>query len=85
MKVHNHKFVEYSVLLLGVVAFVLLFWYFRTDSNMKIIITGVSAIFYSLWGILHHSLEGRISMEIVLEYVLIGFFVFLLVLTALSV
>jgi len=85
MSTKSHKLIEYTVLLLGVVVFAFLFWTYRAHNTERIIIIGATAIFYSLWGIFHHLLEKRLTLEIALEYILISFFTFLLVLIALSV
>lgn len=85
MKITSPKLLEYSVLLIGVLVFAFLFFYVGNDATLRIVITALAAVFYSLWGIVHHMLEGRFNLEIALEYILISFFVFLLVLTALSI
>ncbi len=85
MRFKSYKLVEYTVILLGITTFVALFFYVGNDKQLRIIITALAAVFYVLWGIIHHILEGRFDFQIALEYILIGFFVFLLVLTALSI
>lgn len=81
----NFKIIEYSVLLLGIIAFAILFVIFRFDRAKLIMLFAGAAIFYPIWGALHHLYEKRLSVEIALEYVLMAFFIFLLALTALSV
>jgi len=49
---------------------------------MQIVVVTVFSLFYPLWGIVHHALEGRLKRTVILEYVLISLFVFLLLLTA---
>jgi len=85
MSQKSHKLIEYSILLTGVVVFAALFWVYRAHFNERLVITASAAIFYSLWGVLHHLWEKRLTLEIALEYILISFFTFLLVLIALSV
>jgi hypothetical protein len=85
MKIKTHKFIEYTILFLGVVLFAFFFWRLGKNTFPRILITALAAIFYSLWGIIHHLLEHRLTVEIALEYILISFFVFLLVLTALNI
>lgn len=85
MNQKSYKLIEYTVLLLGVVVFAVFFWTYKAHNTERMVITGAAAIFYSLWGILHHLLEKRLTLEIALEYILISFFTFLLVLIALSV
>ncbi len=81
----NYKILEYSVLFFGLIAFVSLFVYYRFDKSAEIKIMAMAAGFYALWGMLHHLLEDRLTLDIAIEYLLIGFFVFLLVFTSLSV
>lgn len=85
MSQKSHKLIEYTMLLFGVVVFAYLFWTYRHSSVEKLIITAGAAIFYTLWGMIHHFLERRLTLGIALEYILIAFFTFLLVLIDLSV
>lgn len=85
MNQKSYKLIEYTVLLLGVVVFAVFFWTHRAHNIERIVITGAAAVFYSVWGMLHHFFEKRLTLEIALEYILISFFTFLLVLIALSV
>ena len=85
MKTKGHKIIEYTVLLLGVVVFSVLFYFFRYDRSMELILIAIAALFYAVWGLVHHAYEKRLNLEIALEYILISFFIFLLVLSALSV
>lgn len=85
MNFKGYKIIEFTVLLLGATLFFVLFWVFRHDRITMIKLAGVAAVFYSMWGIFHHLVEDRLSLDIVLEYILISIFVFMLVFTALSV
>lgn len=85
MSKKSYKLIEYTMLLFGVVVFAILFWNNRHYHGQQLIVTAAAAVFYVLWGIVHHWMEKRLNLEIVLEYFLIGFFTFLLVLIALSV
>lgn len=85
LKESNVKLIEYSVLVFGIFLFFLVLMVFHTNTNLIIIMCGLAAVGYSVWGVVHHALEYRLTMEVALEYILISFFVFLLVLTALTV
>lgn len=85
MNFRGYKIIEYTILILGIVVFGVLFFQFRFDRSAELILMAMAAIFYAFWGMVHHMIEERLTVEIALEYILIGFFVFLLVLTALSV
>jgi len=85
LKNKNYKLIEYSVLLTGVVSFGILFWLFSSNNSARLLLTALAVLFYVLWGVIHHFLERRLTLEIAIEYVLIGFLTFLLVLVSLSV
>jgi len=85
LKNKNYKLIEYSVLLTGVVSFGILFWLFSGNNSARLLLTALAVLFYVLWGVIHHFLERRLTLEIAIEYVLIGFLTFLLVLVSLSV
>ena len=85
LKNKNYKLIEYSVLLTGVVSFGTLFWLFSGNNSARLLLTALAVLFYVLWGVIHHFLERRLTLEIAIEYVLIGFLTFLLVLVSLSV
>ena len=85
MSKNSYKLIEYSILLTGVIIFAFCFWFYRSSNNARLIVTGLASFFYITWGIVHHALEKRLTPEIALEYILIGFLTFLLVLIALSV
>ncbi|HLB51704.1 hypothetical protein A3F07_00730 [candidate division WWE3 bacterium RIFCSPHIGHO2_12_FULL_38_15] len=76
---------HYLILVLGIVIFMLFIAYFKYYNNVQILLSAGLSAFYCLWGIIHHAVEGRLSRLIFLEYILIGFLVFLLLFTALSI
>ncbi|MFZ2664278.1 MAG: hypothetical protein WAX66_02865 [Patescibacteria group bacterium] len=77
--------IEYIVLFVGMVVFIIFLTTYRFDKDALLIISGVGSIFYILWGILHHILRKRLTRMIVYEYVLFGILVFLLLFTVLSI
>ncbi|MFC1756092.1 hypothetical protein ACFLZK_01750 [Patescibacteria group bacterium] len=85
LKEKDYKVIEYTILLAGVAAFGFMFWLFRYNNSARLLLTSLSVLFYVLWGVVHHFIEKRLTLEIAVEYVLIGFLTFLLVLVSLSV
>ncbi len=81
----DYKLIEYAILFVGVVAYAYLFWVFRHNNSARLLLTAEAVLFYILWGVIHHFLEKRLTVEIAFEYILIGFLTFLLVLVSLSV
>jgi hypothetical protein len=79
----RHK-IEYIVLGLLLCLYLGLFIYFRFDKGVLLLLSGLISITYSLWGIIHHVLESRLTNLIALEYILYGFFVFSLLFVVLS-
>jgi hypothetical protein len=77
---HLIGFLLYAVFL---IAFLMMFWIFRADRIALIWVSGIGCLAYVLWGIFHHSGEGRLNKEIALEYVFLGTLIFLLLLTSL--
>ena len=81
----KYKIIEYTVLLVGIAVYAFLFLYLYRDSNsMRLLITALAVLFYIMWGVVHHYLEKRLTIEIAFEYILIGVLTFLLVLVSLS-
>lgn len=76
MKEDNPHIVEYLILFSGLLLCFVFFILFRFNTTVQIIISFVGSVFYVLWGIIHHAIEERLSKFVVLEYALIGLFVF---------
>ncbi len=85
MNYKGYKIIEHTVLVLGIIVIGILFYQFRFDKSALIVLMAIAAIFYSFWGMVHHLIEERLTVDVALEYILIGLFVFILVLTAISV
>ena len=51
---------------------------------MEVAAAAAASVFYAVWGIWHHSVERRLRQTIVVEYVLVGFMVFLITFLALN-
>ena len=85
LKDNKYKIIEYTVLFVGILVYAFLFLFFFKDSNSaRLLITALAVLFYVTWGVIHHFLEKRLTLEIAFEYILIGFLTFLLVLVSLS-
>ena len=76
--------VEYSVLLIVALIICLLFYYFRFNHGVLIFLSGVLSFAYILWGLVHHSIEGRLTRFIAAEYIVFGVLIFLLLYTVLN-
>jgi len=82
-KIQNH--LGYYISLIAMLALSLLLAILASgNKDLQITIFILTAIFYVIWGILHHLLNHDLTSKIVIEYVLIGalgistiFFVFM--------
>jgi len=77
MSSNKKHIIEYSILALIIVVFVILFWIYRYDKCALLVVSASGSIFYSLWGLIHHAVNDRLTRLIAIEYLLFGFFVFL--------
>jgi hypothetical protein len=73
----NH-IIDYFLLFFGLGVFLFLLYVFKYNTTLSLFISLGGSLFYMLWGIVHHALEKRLHREIVLEYILIGVFMFAL-------
>ena len=72
-----HYIILLTVLSLGVLSFVSA----EGDKTMQLVVIGITAATYVIWGILHHLIMKDLHMKVVVEYLLIGLIAFILVLT----
>ncbi len=79
----NH-ILHYMVLIIALVTTFGLMFVYKGQTNAQLYISGFGCTFYALWGILHHRIEGRLNTLIALEYVLISFIAFAMLLLVLS-
>lgn len=77
--------IEYLIFIAFGLALIVAFILMRDNRGALIVISGLGSLLYILWGIIHRIRENRLNKEIILEYVLLGSFVFLLLFTALSI
>mgnify|MGYP007049884004 FL=1 len=76
--------VEYFILLVAIATFMVLIYKFRFNKGMLIFLSGVGSASYIVWGVIHHLIRGKLTKNIVYEYVLFGLLVFLLFFSVLS-
>lgn len=84
MKSTEKHLIEYMVLLVVFSLFAFLFSYYRFNAVVLEILAGAASIFYILWGIIHHAVEGRLTRLIALEYFLFGSLAFVLLFTVIN-
>lgn len=80
----KENIIEYLILFVAVVVFLVLFFLFRFDKTSLFMVSLLGSIFYVAWGIIHHMLRGRLTRLIAVEYVLFGLLVFSLLFTVLN-
>lgn len=81
MHLKDNHLVHYFVLLVGFGVFLALFLLFRYDVLIRNLLIVSVCGFYSLWGIIHHKLEGRLSKLVLIEYIALSLFACVLMLT----
>lgn len=62
----------YYISLIIILLFGVLLTLLVTDRQLQMEIVVLTALFYIVWGILHHFINHDLSMKIVIEYILIG-------------
>lgn len=76
--------IEYSILSTASILFLFLFFYLRFEKNLLVILTATASFFYTIWGIVHHAFESRLTKAIAAEYVVFGLLFFVLIFTVLT-
>lgn len=69
---------HYLVLLFILLFGALTFFYLGRNPQAQIVSVFLTAVFYVLWGVVHHYLEGDLNIRIVMEYLamaILGFVV----------
>ena len=64
---------HYLILLLIISSGLLGFWYFSSSRGLRFAVISLTVLGYVVWGVGHHYLEKRLSLSILLEYLLLGF------------
>jgi hypothetical protein len=71
MKHHKHA-VHYiplfAVFAVGIIGFLI----FPYDRALQIAIATALAVSYATWGIVHHTIERDLSLEVILEYIFVS-------------
>lgn len=73
----NHYLVLLFILVFGALAF----FYFQRMPQVQILSVFITAVFYVVWGVAHHYLEGDLHFRVIIEYVAIALLGFLILLT----
>ena len=76
--------IEYFILMVAVIAFIILIYIFRFNKDVLILLSGLGSVLYIFWGIIHHCIRGKLTKNIVYEYSLFGLLSFLLFFVVLS-
>lgn len=63
---------EYLFLMTAGVFFILLLSLFKNDRTSQYIIMTFFAMFYIVWGVVHHIIRRTFHVKIVIEYILIA-------------
>lgn len=69
--IKDHK-THYLILLFILLFGILSFWYLRTNQQAQMVSVFLTAVFYVLWGIIHHYIEGDLHIRIIMEYLAIA-------------
>jgi hypothetical protein len=78
MSKYANELIEYIFLLMGLLVFFMLTVIFSHNTVALKIIAFSAALFYLVWGLVHHGLRERLKLGIVLEYLFLGIMVVLL-------
>jgi uncharacterized membrane protein YjjP (DUF1212 family) len=73
----NHYLVLLFILAFGALAF----WYFQRMPQVQVLSVFITAIFYVIWGTVHHYLENDLHLRVVFEYAAVALLGFLILLT----
>lgn len=72
MSFYRSHLLHYSVLLLILLGGLFGFWRFLDNHFLRFWVLFLTLVGYSGWGVIHHSGEGRLSLKIVAEYLLLS-------------
>lgn len=78
------KHIHHYFPLIGIlIASYLGFYYYPTDLFFRVGISVALAVSYVVWGIIHHTIHGDISLSVVLEYIVVAIIGLILIMTLL--
>lgn len=66
------KHLGYYISLLAILFLGVLIAFNSSDKQFQLLVTVVTAFFYTVWGVLHHALNHELTAKIVIEYVLMA-------------
>lgn len=78
MNITSSDFAHYLILVFGLAIFLFSFFFFRHQVSTQIYISFFGSLFYAVWGISHHAIEGRLTKLIIAEYSLLSLLAFTL-------
>lgn len=79
------KYVLHYLILLFILAFgIFAFFYFQRFPQAQTVSSFLTAVFYVLWGVVHHWLEGDLHFRIILEYTAVSLLGFLILITLIT-
>lgn len=81
----EHHLTHYAILFTGLLLYGVFFYLLRFNFGFQMIATLCISVFYTAWGIVHHSVDGRLTRLIVLEYISFSVFILVLVFLALNI
>jgi len=76
----SHYLVLLLILAVGLVSFI----FFQRFPQAQIMSVFLTAVFYVLWGVVHHYLEGDLHLRIILEYAAVGLLGFLVLFSVIN-
>ncbi|MBU2632647.1 hypothetical protein KKG52_02920 [Patescibacteria group bacterium] len=71
MKSYKHH-LEYYLPLLAILVGGFLTMLLFEEKSIKISLLVLTGVFYAIWGIIHHYLKHNLTLEIIMEYVIVG-------------
>lgn len=69
-----HHIFHYLILLTIIVGGLGAFFSFRAYPMIQLLIGITTALFYVIWGIVHHFVDHDLSVKIVIEYLIVAIF-----------
>lgn len=70
----THHIFHYFILLTIIIGGLGAFFSFRAYPVIQLLVGITTAIFYVIWGIVHHFVDRDLSVKIVIEYLIVAIF-----------
>lgn len=75
----THHIFHYLILFLIIFSGMAAFFSFRNYPVVQLLIGVVTALFYVIWGIVHHFVDKDLSVKIVIEYLAVAIFAIIVI------